>query len=247
MSTASGPLTTRHRPGDIVPLALSNVKVYKGAAAAILLGTGYGIPLVPTNVSQRFVGVFGETYDNTAGSAGGYFTEIIRSGCVAFSQAGTTITAAHLGRNVHFSDDNTVTLTSGTTWAGTIAAVDSAGNVWVDITLAVKESSFGSNNLLTAATGGSTLTLHQATTVLCNGTAASTITLSAPTSGVDDGTRVTIINNNSFANVIALTNISDGGTTSSSATMAAHPGCALNLVAVSGSWCVLSSNAITFS
>jgi hypothetical protein len=141
MATASGPLNTIVRDGEILPIALTTVKVYRGAAAGIVNGTGYGTPLVPANTNHRFIGVWTETYDNSAGSAGGYFTQVHRTGCAKFSQTGTTITFAHINTNVYFSDDNTVTLTAGTVWAGTVAAVDAAGGVWVDISEATKRTS----------------------------------------------------------------------------------------------------------
>ena len=136
MSNATGPLSTIVRDGEVVPLALSNVKVYRGAAAAVVAGTGYGLPLVTASyVSQIFVGIFEETYDNSAGSAGGYFTTIRRKGCVLFGQTGSTIAAASIGVKVYFTDDHTVSLAgSGSAiCAGTVAAIDANGAVWVDI------------------------------------------------------------------------------------------------------------------
>ena len=136
MANATGPLNTIVRDGEIMPLALAAVKVYRGAAAAITTGTGYGLPLVTASyASQTFVGIFEETYDNSAGSAGGYFTTIRRKGCALFGQSGTTITAAYIGSKVYFTDDHTVSLSgSGSAiCAGTVAAVDANGGVWVDI------------------------------------------------------------------------------------------------------------------
>jgi hypothetical protein len=120
---------------------MAAVKGYKGAAAAVVLGTGYATPLVPANSTHRFIGAWGETYDNSAGSAGGYWTGINRDNCMKFSQTGTTITAAYIGYAAYFSDDQTITLTSGTTWAGTIAAVDADGGVWVDVRHSLLQSS----------------------------------------------------------------------------------------------------------
>ena len=135
MSNATGPLSTIVRDGEVVPLALSNVKVYRGAAAAVVAGTGYGLPLVTASyVSQIFVGIFEETYDNSAGSAGGYFTKVRRKGLALFGQTGTVITAASLGVQVYFADDHTVTLASASAIsAGIVAAVDASGGVWVDM------------------------------------------------------------------------------------------------------------------
>lgn len=139
MPAATGPLTTPHRQGEIVPVALSTVKVYKGAAAAIIIGTGYGIPLVPATSTHQFVGVWGETYDNSAGTAGGYLTQVMRRGVWQFDQSG--LTAAHIGLRAYFLDDHTITTTAGTTYAGIICAVDAAGKAWVDIEGAVRDVS----------------------------------------------------------------------------------------------------------
>jgi hypothetical protein len=124
-----------------MPLALAQVKIYRGAAAGFIQGVGYGSPLVASAITggevMAFAGVFTETYDNTAGTAGGYFTTVRRTGCAQFSQTGTTITFSSMGQPVYFSDDNTVTLSSGTIYAGVVAAIDASGGVWVDITSAV--------------------------------------------------------------------------------------------------------------
>lgn len=144
MATATGPLTTRQRDGANVPIGLAAVQIYKGAAAAVVIGTGCGTPLVPGTAADQFIGVWQETYNNTAGTAGapgtagGHTTWVARKGIFAFSQTGTTITVASIGKNAYFSDDNTVTLTAGTSFAGTFVAVDEDSNVWVDIEQAVR-------------------------------------------------------------------------------------------------------------
>ena len=139
MGNATGPVNTIVREGDLIPLALAATKVYHGCAAAVVSGVGYGTPLVAASTTtQQFVGVFTETVDNSAGTAGGVFTTVRRKGCAWFSQHGTTITATSIGVAVYFYDDNTVTLSAGTIYAGIIAAVDASGNVWVDITTAVQ-------------------------------------------------------------------------------------------------------------
>jgi len=155
MSTATGPLNTGHRQGEIVPLALASaVQVYKGAAAAVVAGTGYGTPLVPATTTHEFVGVWSETI--LAGSGNGTTsTQILRDGSFSFSQTGTVITTANLKQRVYFSDDNTVTLTAGPCFAGLIDAVDAAGNVWVDIRPAVQKMSAANESVslvLAAAT-----------------------------------------------------------------------------------------------
>jgi hypothetical protein len=130
------------RPGDIIPLPLTAVQIYQGCAAAVVEGTGLGLPLTATNPAHQFVGVYQETYNNILGTgiAGstGYYTKILRSGLIQWAQTGTTITDAYRGKNAYFSDDHTITLTPGTTLAGVIVAVDEAGLVWVDISSATK-------------------------------------------------------------------------------------------------------------
>ena len=81
MANATGPLSTAVRDGEILPIALAAVKVYRGAAAAIVAGTGYGTPLLAGYIlAHQFVGIFEETYDNSAGTAGAYFTMVRRKG-----------------------------------------------------------------------------------------------------------------------------------------------------------------------
>ena len=139
MANATGPLNTIIREGVLVPLALDAVKVYHGAAAAVASGVGLGVALVAADTTtQLFVGVYTETKDNSAGTAGGVFTTIRRKGVVQFNQNGTVITAANIGAAMYFYDDNTVTLTPGTIYAGILVAVDASSNPWVDITTAVQ-------------------------------------------------------------------------------------------------------------
>lgn len=178
MATASGPLNTIVREGDIMPLALAAVKVYRGAAAAVVQGVGYGTPLVAASTTtQTFAGVFEETYDNTAGSAGGYFTKVRRNGCALFSQTGTTISHTSIGVAVYFSDDNTVTLSAGTIYAGIVAAVDASGGVWVDITSAVEFPSV--SGYYNGATGAVSVTTLAAPTLVTNATGVAQLVTSA--------------------------------------------------------------------
>lgn len=150
MANLTGPGVTGHRPNGIIPVALAAVKVYKAGAAAVVASTGYGTPLVPSNGNHLFIGLFGETYDNSGGTAGGYFTQVVRNGLGQFAQTGSTITAANIGSPAYFSDDHTVTLSSGTTYAGIIAAVDAAGLVWVDIENAVRQTAVGGTAIASA-------------------------------------------------------------------------------------------------
>lgn len=248
MSTAAGPLTTLDRPGEIIPVALAAVQVYKGAAAAVVIGTGYGTPLVPTNVAHQFIGVWTETYNNTNGTAGGYFTKVKRKGIWAFSQTGTTITAAHIGKNAYFSDDNTVTLSEGTTLAGVICAVDAAANVWVDIENAVRGSSLSGKDWIALSGTTDAINPHSEANYIVTGSAVDAMTLAAPTSGIDDGVEIFVSSNTAYAHTITATGLlQTGATYVNVATFAAHPGAGVRLKAYAGKWNVMYANAITFS
>lgn len=248
MSTAAGPLTTLDRPGEIIPIGLATVKVYKGAAAAVVIGTGNGTPLVPATQTHQFIGVWTETYDNSGGSAGGYFTKVKRKGCFAFSQTGTTITAAHIGKNAYFSDDNTVTLTTGTTWAGVIAAVDAAGNVWVDIENAVRQPSIGGKNLSPLAGAADAINPHVPANYVVTKAGVDAMTLAAPTAGVDDGLEITITSGTANAHTLTATGLLNTGSASVNvATFAAFAGAGLTLMAYNGKWNVIAAVGITFS
>jgi hypothetical protein len=134
MANTTQPVDAPIRDGKFVPIALAAVSVFKGGAAAVVEGVGYGTPLVAASTgTQQFVGVFTETYNNSGGTAGGYFTTLLRTGLIQWAQTGTTITAANIGQNAYFADDHTVTLSPGTQYAGEITTVDANGNVWVDI------------------------------------------------------------------------------------------------------------------
>lgn len=148
MSAATGPLTTAHRQGEITPIALAAaVQVYKGAAAAVVTGVGFGTPLVPATANHAFVGVWGESI-LAASPAGTTFTQILRRGVWQFDQTG--LTAANVNQKAYFSDDHTITTTPGTTFAGIICSVDANGKAWVDIESAVREISSTSNYSISA-------------------------------------------------------------------------------------------------
>jgi len=229
-----------------VPLALAATKVYKGGAAAIVLGTGFGTPLVPTTVNHAFVGVFTETYDNSGGTAGGYFTKIVRKGLCKFNQSG--ITAASIKKPAYFSDDNTVSLTEGTTYAGVIAAVDAAGLAWVDIEEAVRSSSLGGKDLVALSGSTDAINPHVEANYVVTTAGVDAMTLAAPTTGTDDGIKIIITSATTNAHTLTATGLLGTGTASVNvATFAARAGSGLTLVAYAGKWNVLSSVGITFS
>jgi hypothetical protein len=247
MSTATGPLTTKHRDGQILPIALAaSVTVYKGAAAAVVLGTGYGTPLVPTTVLHQFVGVWGETITSSS-TAGATFTQILRRGCFSFSN-GNSLTAANIGEPAYFSDDNTVTNVEGTTYAGVICAVDAAGNVWVDIEQAVRTSPESGRNIVLLSGSADAISPHEDATYVITSTGVDATTLAAPTAGTDDGVKITVISGSAHAHTLTSTgNLNTGSSSVNTATFAAHPGASLILVAYNGGWYTEAQIQITFS
>lgn len=247
MSTASGPLVTGHRPGKILPFGAAAVKFYKGAAAAIVLGTGFVTPLVPTNVLHVFVGVFGETYDNSGGTAGAYFTQILCDDNWSFSQTGTAITAANIGEPAFFADDNTVTLTPGTTFAGIIRAVDQNGTVWVDIEAAINPPLSNRNNILLSGAADA-INPHVTANYEITTAGVDAATLAAPTAGTDDGVEIFVASGTANAHTITTVGLlQNGGVSVNTATFGAHPGASLWLRAYNAKWQVKASTAITFS
>jgi len=247
MGASIAAANTKQRQGQDVPLALSNVKVYKGAAAAIVLGTGFGLLLVPATVNHVLVGVFNETYDNTAGAAGGYFTTISRTGCFAFAQTGTAITAAHITLPVYFSDDHTVTLTPGTTFAGEIVAVDAAGNVWVDIEPATS-AALNNRNWLALAGAADAINPHVNANYIVTTAGVDAMTLAAPTTGIDDGVEIFVSSNTANAHTLTATGLLQTGAAAVNlATFAAQKGAGVRLKAFQAKWNVVHQIGITFS
>lgn len=145
MANLTSPLEVPIKDGDRVRIELgTGVKIYRGGAAGYVDGTGYGVPLNIATASMKFAGVWEQTYDNTngtQGSTGNGWAVLRRSGLALFNQSG--ITNASVGKDVFFSDDNTVTTTPGVIMAGRVVSIDNDGKAWVDITNAVRASSRG--------------------------------------------------------------------------------------------------------
>lgn len=249
MSAASGPQTTKHRTGEVIPVALAaSVQIYKAAAAAIVIGTGYGTPLVPGTVNHQFIGAWNETLLEPSGVAGTTFTQVLRKGCFAFAQTGTTITAASINQNAYFSDDHTVTLTPGAQLAGVIAAVDAAGNVWVDIENAVRSASLSGKNWQVLSGSTDAINPHIQANYIITTAGVDAQTLAAPTAGTDDGIEIVLSSSTSNAHTLTATGLLQTGTASVNvATFAAQKGAGLTLKAYNAKWQVLASVGITFS
>lgn len=246
MATATGPLTTGHREGEIMPIALAaSVQIYKGAAAAVVLGTGYGTPLVATNPLHQFVGVFSESILSSS-TVGGTSSRIMRKGCWSFGNP-NSIGVASIGEPAYFADDNNITLTEGTTYAGTIVAVDAAGLVWIDIEDAVRTPSLGGRDW-TAITASGAVNPHVTANYIITKAGVAALTLAAPTAVTDDGTEIVISSSTLFAHTLTATGLLSTGTSAVNlATFAAFAGAGLTLKAYNGLWQVKSSVGITFS
>lgn len=245
------------KDGVEIRVAQAAVKIWRGGAVGIVSGTGYATALRTATAAMQFIGVSEETSDNTAGVAGTVtygpplsglspFVRVRRSGLVMFAQTGTAITQAHMRLKVWFADDQTVTLTPGAIQAGVIAALDESGNVWIDITDAVKPLAQEGWNLLSGSTDAVPANLSASYMVTTAGVDA--MTLAAPTAVVDDGKTIVISSNTANAHTLTATGLLQCGTTAVNvATFAAHPGAGLTLRAYNGKWNVISAVTITFS
>jgi hypothetical protein len=108
---------------DSVPVA-AGVKICNGAAVALNV---HGDAIHAGPGPKHLRGIADETVDNTTGAEGAVTLDIITPDA-AYWDSATTFTQTHVGQNVWFSDDHTVTLTAGrNTYAGRIKSVDQYG------------------------------------------------------------------------------------------------------------------------
>jgi hypothetical protein len=101
---------------------------YAGAAA-VSNAAGYAAPATAT-AFDRFLGVFSEQCDNSGGSAGDLKAKIDQYACMRWTGSG--FSQASVGDDVWFSDDQTITLTAGNCYAGTVVEYISTTEVWVN-------------------------------------------------------------------------------------------------------------------
>lgn len=82
------------------------------------------------------------------------------------------------------------------------------------------------------------------TQYMLNKGSAAAITLAAPTATTDDGKIIKFMSTTAFAHVITFTGstLNNGSTTQASATLAAHPGASIELLAYQAKWYVVASN-----
>jgi hypothetical protein len=116
------------KPGLVVSYQLSNIKIYKGAMAAIN-ASGYVIPITHATANLKFAGIANETIDNSAGAAGDKRVNLSKSGSYVFkAAAGFTPAITDLGKEVYASSDWEVQVSAtGLTNAykvGTLTAIE---------------------------------------------------------------------------------------------------------------------------
>lgn len=136
MGNLSKPFDIPWKTGEDLSLALGAVKIYRGGAVGVVVGTGYAVVYNPATAFMKFVGVAEETVDNSAGSAGDKRIKVKRQGIFEFTQSGLAVT--DIGAPAYLSDDNTVTTTPNAICVGVIVALDaSSGKAYVDVNGAV--------------------------------------------------------------------------------------------------------------
>lgn len=232
------------------------VKIWRGGAVAVVMGTGYATPLLISAGTHQFIGVSLETSDNTNGTAGtivynapltGYssFLRVAREGCFAFNQSG--LTQANVGQQAFFTDDNTISATPGPIAAGTIVTIDEQNSVaWVDIGNAVMP--IVPRVAMQAISASGAINPHNPGTYVITKAGVAAETLAAPTATTDDGVTIVVTSNTANAHTLTATGLLQTGTVSVNvATFAAFAGAGLTLMAYQGKWNVIGSVGITFS
>jgi len=243
MSTLAAPFDVPQKKGDEIRILQAAVKIWRGSAVAIVAGTGYATPLVPATDGHRFIGVALATVDNSAGNAGDTGITVARDGIFAFNMSG--LVQADVGKQVWFSDDNTVTTTPGQVFAGVIVTIDSAGLCWVCIDDAVTK---GNPTPLTVISASGAINPRTSGQYVITKAGVAAMTLAAPTSGTDDGIEIVITSSTLNAHTVTATGLlGTGAAATDVATFAARAGAGLTLVAYGGKWLVTSAVGITFS
>lgn len=117
----------------------AGVKAYAGGLA-VIDNTGYCRPGRGV-ATDRAIGRFEETVDNTGGAAGALLVHVL-SGEFKWATAGggDTVTQAFVGRPAYVVDDQTVAATDNTgarSFAGIVTRVETDG-IWVLMGLAIR-------------------------------------------------------------------------------------------------------------
>lgn len=99
------PFETFEKPGLVIAYKVSAATVYKGALCAVDTN-GFLAILDEASPGLTFVGVAGETVDNSAGAAGDRTLNVTKSGTFVFkAAAGYVPSQADLGKEVYAKTD----------------------------------------------------------------------------------------------------------------------------------------------
>ena len=119
-----------HNPARRTVPVRASVKIFKGAMVAID-SSGNAMPAgLLAGGSVRVIGVANATADNSSGAAGAIEVEVTSGVFKMVNNSGELVTRASVGAACFVLDDNTVSLTNGTSTratAGIVQAVDSDG------------------------------------------------------------------------------------------------------------------------
>lgn len=128
MPELSKPYETYEKPGMVLRYRLSKVRVFKGALVAVD-SFGLVVPINPTMLGLRFVGVANETVDNTDADPGRRSILVTKCGSFVFKCANSwSPRLTELGREVVAVSDWEVGLwdgSSGRVVVGTVVGIES--------------------------------------------------------------------------------------------------------------------------
>jgi len=130
MTALAADRNTKLRAGDKLEIPAAVDICYAGGAVA-WNASGYGAPAANT-ASYIFAGICEEQCDNSGGSAGDKNVKVRRDQAGLWASSG--LAQSDEGQDVWFTDDQTVSRTSGNCYAGKIIEVVSATQCWVDHT-----------------------------------------------------------------------------------------------------------------
>lgn len=93
------------KPGLLQNYKVSNVKIFKGSLVGVN-ASGFLVSMAHGTANLKFVGVAGETVDNSAGSAGDKSLNVVRSASFVYKPAsGFTPAQADIGKEVYANTD----------------------------------------------------------------------------------------------------------------------------------------------
>lgn len=123
------------RPGrnlkPVVRKYSAGVDIFYTGALVMINAAGYAMPAAAEDQNHGCVGVCAAYVDNSGGSAGDLYVEVLEG---EFLFAADTVTQAAVGTILYADDDNTVDTTStNAPTAGFVTEFVSATSVWVDV------------------------------------------------------------------------------------------------------------------